>query len=263
MKKVILLSMMCVFALFVNAQASGGQIRRQSTNRSVVQKQTEPRAKTKPSSSSHNVVNISEPDGYINGHGYVDLGLPSGTKWATCNIGANSPEQYGDYFAWGETRGYNSGKTNFSWKTYKWCNGSPTSLVKYNYRSGSGIVELNLEDDVAYVNYGSGWCMPSPDQFEELINSFYTTTTWTTLNGVYGRKITSKKNGNTLFLPAAGSRSDSSLNGDGSRGCYWLRTLYSASPYYASLFTFSSDNIGVDYNNRYDGRSIRPVCITK
>ena len=196
---------------------------------------------------------------------YVDLGLPSGTLWATCNIGANSPEEYGDYFAWGETEGFNSGKTNFSWSTYKWCNGSYDSLTKYNTSSEYGSIdkmtELDLEDDAAYVNWGPEWRMPSLGQFEELINSSYTTTTWTTQNGVYGRKITSKKNGNSIFLPAAGYRYISSLNYDGSYGDYWSRSLHSDSPGSAWRLLFYSSYIGTsnDYG-RCSGRSVRPVC---
>lgn len=196
---------------------------------------------------------------------YVDLGLPSGTLWATCNIGANSPEEYGDYFAWGETEGFNSGKTNFSWSTYKWCNGSYDSLTKYITRSEYGSIdkmtELDLEDDAAYVNWGPEWRMPSLGQFEELINSSYTTTTWTTQNGVYGRKITSKKNGNSIFLPAAGYRHISSLNYDGSYGAYWSRSLHSDYPGSAWRLLFYSSYIGTsnDYG-RSSGRSVRPVC---
>lgn len=196
---------------------------------------------------------------------YVDLGLPSGTLWATCNIGANSPEEYGDYFAWGETEGFNSGKTNFSWSTYKWCNGSYDSLTKYNTSSEYGSIdkmtELDLEDDAAYVNWGPEWRMPSLGQFEELINSSYTTTTWTTQNGVYGRKITSKKNGNSIFLPAAGYRYISSLNYDGSYGDYWSRSLHSDYPGSAWRLLFYSSYIGTsnDYG-RCSGRSVRPVC---
>jgi hypothetical protein len=199
-------------------------------------------------------------------HEYVDLGLPSGTLWATCNIGANSPEEYGDYFAWGETEGYNDGKTYFDWSTYKWCNGSYDSLTKYNTSSSYGTVdnktELDLEDDAAYVNnWGPEWRIPSLEQFEELINSRYTTTTWTTQNGVYGRKITSKKNGNSVFLPAAGFRDSSGLSGDGSYGYYWSRTRHGY-PYYAwtLYFHLSYFSTGYDYSTRVDGLSVRPVC---
>ena len=194
---------------------------------------------------------------------YVDLGLPSGTLWATCNIGASSPEEYGDYFAWGETDGFNSGKTNFSWSTYKWCNGSSSSLTKYNTSSSYGTVdnktELELEDDAAYVNWGPDWCMPSIVQFQELINSSYTTTEWTMLNGAKGRKITSKKNGNSIFLPAAGYRSISSLHGRGSGGSYWSRTLYSGGPGYARGLDFVSGDIYTYDGGRCCGQSVRPV----
>ena len=200
--------------------------------------------------------------------GYVDLGLPSGTLWATCNIGADYPEDYGDYFAWGETKGYNSGKTNFSWSTYQWCNGSYNTLTKYNKNSGNGTVdnktELDLEDDAAYVNWGPEWRMPSKAQFEELINSSYTTTEWTTLNGVKGRKITSKKNGNSIFLPAAGFRYDSSLSERGSYGHYWSRTLSSGGPGLAWYLGFTSNYIytsGSGY--RYWGQSVRPVRLSE
>ena len=195
-------------------------------------------------------------------HEYVDLGLPSGTLWATCNIGSSSPEEYGDYFAWGEIEGYHSGKTYFSWSTHKWCNGSYNSLTKYNTKNSLGTVdnktELDLDDDAAYVNWGAAWRMPSLEQFKELINSKYTTTTWTTLNGVYGRKITSKKNGNSIFLPAAGGRSNSSYSA-GSGGCYWSCSLYAGGPTDAQGIYFNSGEIYADDSERCSGRSVRPV----
>ena len=203
----------------------------------------------------------------INERMFVDLGLPSGTLWATCNIGATNPEDYGDYFAWGETEGYDSGKTTFDWSTYKWCEGSYKTLTKYCTNSSYGYngftdnkTELDLEDDAAYVNCGPDWRMPSYEQLKELINSSYTTTEWTTLNGVNGRKITSKKTGNSIFLPAAGGRSSSSLYLDGSGGTYWSRTLNSDYPYYARDLHFDSSGISTYYDSRCFGRSVRPVC---
>lgn len=198
---------------------------------------------------------------------YVDLGLPSGTLWATWNIGATSPEDYGDYFAWGETEGYNEGKTTFSRSTYKWCEGSYTTMTKYCTNSSYGYngftddkTELDLEDDAAYVNWGPDWRMPSIEQFGELINSSYTTTEWTTQNGVSGRKITSKTNGNSIFLPAAGQRDSSSLNYAGSDGGYWSRSLNSGSPSLARDLGFNSSGI---YTNgsiyRCYGGSVRSV----
>ena len=204
-------------------------------------------------------------------YGYVDLGLPSGTLWATCNIGATSPEEYGDYFAWGETSGYNDGKTTFSWSNYTYCNGSSSTLTKYCNRSSYGyngftdtLKELELTDDAAYMNWGSDWCMPSMEQFEELINSSYTTTTWTTQNGKYGRKITSKTNGNSIFLPAAGDRDGTSLFRAGSYGYYWSRTLSTDYPYYAWYLNFDGDDVDTYYyGSRYLGLSVRPVRLSQ
>lgn len=199
-------------------------------------------------------------------HAYVDLGLPSGTLWATCNIGAENPEDYGDYFAWGETEGYNSGKTSFDWSTYKWCEGSENTMTKYCTNSNYGFngftddkTELDLEDDAAYVNWGLAWRMPSIEQCEELINSNYTTTEWTTQNGVNGRKITSKTNGNSIFLPAAGYRGNSSLNTAGSYGNYRSRMLDTSILSDARDLGFGSNNIYMYNFGRYDGQSVRPV----
>ena len=197
-------------------------------------------------------------------HEYVDLGLPSGTLWATTNVGADSPEDYGDHFAWGETEPKSN---SYSWSTYKWCNGSEYELTKYCQRSDLGYngftdnkLELLPEDDAATVNWGSEWQMPSKEQCEELFNSDYTTTTWTTRNGVYGRKITSKSNGNTIFLPAAGWHIDTSLINVGSLGSYWSRSLSSSYSSYASGLCYDSDNpIGTYDCDRYYGQSVRPV----
>ena len=156
---------------------------------------------------------------------WVDLDLPSGTLWATCNVGASSPEDYGDYFAWGETEP----KDVYDWSTYKWCNGSYNTLTKYCTDSSYGNngfvdnkTELDPEDDAAYVNLGPLWRMPTTEQQQELINNCI----WerTTQNGVNGYLGTGP-NGKTLFLPAAGCRWRDSLNYAGSLGDYWSRTL--------------------------------------
>lgn len=208
-------------------------------------------------------------------HSYVDLGLPSGTLWATCNIGANNPEEYGDYFAWGETKGYNSGKTDFDYDAYKWCKGSySNTLTKYCTDSSSGYngftddkTELDLEDDAAYVNWGASWRMPSFEQMVELIDDAYTNYEWTSLNGVEGYKITSKANGNSIFLPAAGLREDSFLLGDTQWGGYWSRTLDSDDPSDAKgLGLYSSDGsygIGTNHSYRHYGHSVRPVRLSE
>ena len=193
------------------------------------------------------------------GHEYVDLGLPSGTLWATCNVGASRPEDYGDYFAWGET----ATKITYRWSTYKYCTGFEKTLTKYCTDSEFGTVdnktELELSDDAAYVNWGFNWRMPNYDQFEELINSSYTTTTWTTVNGVKGRKITSKSNGNSIFLPAAGFRRNGLLNQAGSYGNYWSRTLDASYSDFARGLDFDLSRFFELNYGRNTGRSVRPV----
>ena len=198
-------------------------------------------------------------NGTYNGHAYVDLGLPSGLLWATCNVGANAPEDYGDYFAWGEI----TTKTTYNWSTYQYCNGSGSTFTKYcnhSYYGNNGFTDnltvLQSSDDAATANWGNGWCMPTKAQWEELKDN--TTITWTTQNGVSGRKFT-VSNGYSLFLPAAGCRYDSSLSGAGSYGYYWSSSLGTEAPYYAWRLHFGSDGCYVDYGYRYYGQSVRPV----
>ena len=137
-------------------------------------------------------------------HAYVDLGLPSGLLWAACNVGANAPEEYGDYFAWGETQP----KDVYNWSTYQYCMGSNNTLTKYctdpNYGYNGFTDNLTIllpEDDAATANWGNGWRMPTKEEWQELLDN--TTVTWTQQNGVNGRLFTGS-NGNSLFLPAAG-----------------------------------------------------------
>ena len=196
-----------------------------------------------------------------NGHEYVDLGLS--VKWATCNVGADSPEEYGYHFAWGET----SPKTTYNWSTYKYCNGSSTPMTKYCEDSyyGYGTVDnktiLELADDAAHVNWGGNWRMPTRAEQDELRNSSNCTWTWTTQNGVKGYKVTSKKNGNSIFLPAAGCRLNDGLNGAGSNGYYWSSSLYTYGSGYAYNLYFYSGYVGWDnYGGRYGGQSVRAVC---
>ena len=194
---------------------------------------------------------------------YVDLDLPSRTLWATCNIGAENPWEYGDYFAWGETKGYNSSKTTFDWSTYTLCNGSNSTMKKYCTRSYYGTVdnktELDSEDDAA-VNSGIEWRMPTYDQLQELLNSRYTTTKWITLNGVRGRKISKNDDSSVyIFLPAAGYRDGSSLYDAVSGGYYWSRSLNTDYSYSAYCLDFISSNIYTATRLRYYGFSVRPV----
>ena len=197
--------------------------------------------------------------GIADGHEWVDLGLPSGTKWATCNVGANSPEDYGDYFAWGET----TPKSTYNLSTYKWCKGDYDTQTKYCTDSSYGTVDnktiLDLSDDAAYVNWGTSWRMPTKAEQDELINTSYTTWTWTTQNDVKGYKVTSKINGNSIFLPAAGCRDDSGLGNAGSHGYYWSSSLYTSISYDAYYLGFRWSNVGSYRNHRYYGQSVRAV----
>ena len=196
-----------------------------------------------------------------NGHEYVDLGLPSGTLWATCNVGANKPEDYGDYFAWGETQP----KDYYNWSTYKYCNGSATTLTKYCTNSDFGTIDnktvLEAADDAARANWGGSWRMPTDAELTELCEQC--TWTWTTQNGVYGYKVTSKKSDYTnksIFLPAAGYRNVSSLYYAGSDGYYWSSSLLTDYPSNARFVGFYSDYVRRSPNGRYYGYSVRPVC---
>ena len=183
-------------------------------------------------------------------HAYVDLCLPSGLLWATCNVGADNPEDYGYYFAWGETQP----KDVYNWSTYQYCNGSSNTLTKYT--GSDGLTTLLPEDDAATTNWGSDWRMPTYEEWQELLDN--TTVTWTTQNGVNGQLFTAS-NGNSLFLPAAGYRSGSSLFDAGSDGFYWSSSLYTVGPDDAWYFYFGSDGFSVYHYYRYCGHSVRGV----
>ncbi len=188
----------------------------------------------------------------------VDLGLPSGLKWANMNVGATSPEDYGDYFAWGET----TTKDTYDWSTYKWCNGSNTTLTKYCNNSDYGYngftdgkTVLDMDDDAARANWGGEWRMPTKAECQELIDN--TTSEWTTQNGVNGRKFKSKSNGNYIFLPAAGYRWRGELGDVGSYGYYWSSTPSGEGCAYGLNFGSGSANwYGI---GRSGGQSVRPV----
>ena len=189
-------------------------------------------------------------------HEYVDLGLS--VKWATCNVGANKPEDYGDYFAWGETEP----KRTYKWRTYKWYRDSEESQTKYCTRSRCGTVDnktvLEAADDAACANWGGSWRMPTHAELTELQGQC--TWTWTTQNGVKGYKVTSKRNGNSIFLPAAGYRNGSSLCRAGRRGEYWSSSLYADYPVTAWVVCIYSDSKYGSNRYRYHGLSVRPVC---
>ncbi len=192
---------------------------------------------------------------------WVDLGLPSGTIWATRNVGASAPEDYGDYFAWGET----ALKDTYDWSTHKWCNGDYDQLTKYcndSYYGYNGFTdgktELDPEDDAALVNWGTSWRMPTTDQQRELIEKC--SSAWTTHNGVNGRLFTGP-NGNTLFLPAAGYRMGESLLNVGTYGVYWSRTLSSNRPDFSCYLRFGSYGVAWDNYYRFYGFTVRAVRV--
>lgn len=201
---------------------------------------------------------LPDNSGFENGHEYVDLGLS--VKWATCNVGASKPEEYGDYFAWGET----TTKSTYGWSTYKWCKGSSSTMTKYCKSSSYGTVDnktvLDKEDDAASVNWGGSWRMPTRAEQDELRYTGNCTWTWTTMNGVNGYKVVSKKNGNSIFLPAAGYRDYSSLNYAGSYGYYWSSSLYESYSDNAYHVGFGSSYVGWYGDYRGCGQSVRAVC---
>ena len=196
-------------------------------------------------------------------HEYVDLGLPSGTLWATCNVGANTPEEYGDYFAWGET----APKTDFTSITYKWIKGNvgTSGYTKYctdslqGYKGFTdGKIELESADDAATANWGAVARMPSLEQFQELVEKC--SWQWTQRNGVYGQ-LGIGPNGNTIFLPAAGLRSHSSLLEEGSWCLYWSRMLCPDDNYFAYNMGCNSSNMFWN-DHRYRACGI-PVCAVR
>ena len=198
--------------------------------------------------------------GKHNDHEYVDLGLPSGLKWATCNVGATTPEEYGDFFAWGEVEP----KETYNWSTYKYGT-DYDQLTKYcsdSYYGKDGFTDtktvLDPEDDAATMNWGGAWRMPTTAEQDELRNNC--TWTLTTQNGVNGYKVTGP-NGNSIFLPAAGFMYEGTLGDAGSGGIYWSSSLYIGDPSNAyGVVYFNSDNVDSDYSPRYFGQSVRPVC---
>ena len=200
-------------------------------------------------------------NGSYNGHDYVDLGLPSGTLWATCNVGASNPEDYGNYYAWGET----TTKSTYTWKNYKHANGGEFRLTKYcdSPRCGNNgftdkLTTLRPSDDAATANWGSGWRIPSNKQLVELRAN--TTKKWTTQNGVKGYLFTGK-NGESVFFPAAGYCSgwNGKFEGKGSFGCYWLRSMEEGFTSLAWRLYVDKSSCNYYVDERACGMSIRPV----
>ncbi len=202
------------------------------------------------------------PSLVVGGHECVNLGLPSHTLWATCNVGAPSPEGIGDYFSWGET----STKSTYGWDTYQYCNGSNNKLTKYCNDSSLGnegftdtLTELVPEDDAAIAKWGQEWRMPSKAQIDELVSKC--TWTWTTRNGVNGYEVVGP-NGNSLFLPANGFHAGASLYDSSTTGYYWSREINTERSNNAFVLYYYSGGggyVGTSNGNRQCGRCVRPV----
>ena len=194
----------------------------------------------------------------------VDLGLPSGIRWASCNVGATTPEGYGYYFAWGETES----KKDYSWETYKYANVGERYHYKFtkyctDASSGdNGFIDnktvLEPEDDAATANWGDVWRMPTDAEWTELREQC--TWTWTAQNGVNGYQVASKTNGNSIFLPAAGFRDGNAAPYvAGRRGYYWSSSLLENSSDDVWIVTFNHEKVERDNDKRNKGLSVRPV----
>ena len=210
--------------------------------------------------------NYLPPD--FNGHDYVDLGLPSGTLWATMNVGASKPSDYGLYFQWGDTQGYTAaqvgigdGKKKFAsdWSDYKWrLSGDSFDNVAFTKYTNLGET-LELEDDAAYANMGGDWHMPTFDQIWELIS--HTTTAWTTSDGVSGMTFTSHKDkSKSIFIPNAGFARNGTIVNSGKIGCLWSSMVSRDDIYECSTFEIASYGAVISGGgNRYEGQSVRGV----
>lgn len=216
------------------------------------------RAKGKPVKHNNRVEKATT--GSLNQHTWMDLGLS--VKWATCNVGASSPNQYGSYFAWGETKS----KSDYSWTDYVFRDSGDTydyvKLSKYNSNSGRGVVDkkkqLELDDDVAHICWGDGWRMPTRAEMTELRTKCVWT--WTTLGGINGYEVKSMTNNNSIFLPVAGYRKgESYLVNAGKQGYYWTSTLYTKASYNAWEVFFNSSEVFERSSGRSFGQSVRPV----
>lgn len=206
-----------------------------------------------------------------NGFDFVDLGLPSGTLWATKNIGADKPSDFGLYFQWGDTKGYTVGQIGLGdgqkkfysdWSDYKWLRNDAftnykNAFVKYR-NSGMVLDILDLKDDAANVNMGGDWHMPTPEQIDELIEN--TTSDWIKMDNVNGRLFTSKKNGKSIFIPAAGYAWNGSVRNSGDSGFVWSSMLYGSYVDYGQSLDFNSSYVHRFGDcNRYFGLSVRGV----
>lgn len=265
MKKILFFLLLAVFTLGISAQAPSKKCpvcglsipkckykgkhpkKKPTTTAPARQQPSKPAKPSKPKP-----ITVSRPTGTIEGHGYVDLGLS--VKWATCNIGADSPSDYGDYFAWGETETKSS---------YDWSNCFDCLDGKYDGRwgiykiDGQTSISPTSEHDTARENWGGSWRMPTRAEFGELCDNCEWT--WTSQGGHKGYLVTSKINGKSIFLPAAGWRFGTDTRSVGEFGEYWSSTLSSLYSEYALYLIFLGSSHGTDCHGRGVGRSVRPV----
>lgn len=205
----------------------------------------------------------SKTKGVLNGHEWVDLGLPSGTKWATCNVGAKSSWQSGEYYAWGEV----STKKTYTIDNYKWLYNE--KFTKYCFSNNEGYVDnkqlLEDKDDVATLKWGEKWCMPTTTQFAEITDDRYCVWNWCDsyskkYNGTPGYEIISKKNGNKIFLPCVGAYGKNySLEGYGEEGAYFAKDVDKTESRQAGRLRFKMGGYMVKHAYRFCGLPIRPV----
>ena len=189
-------------------------------------------------------------------HEYVDLGLPSGTLWATCNVGADNPEDFGDYFAWGETEP----KDFYDWSNYKYGNCVDGFYELSKYYDDDGLTVLEPGDDAVRANWGEQWRMPTKEECDELYQE--TTFIWTKINGVYGRLLTGS-NGNSIFMPATGFLLGDQFIGPG-LGIYWSSSLQTVSLVSAWSLHFDWENCHVCATyERSRGHVVRGVRVSK
>lgn len=272
--KSVLMYMVAVILLTLGSVSASAQY-----YMNVVQKDGE---KVRYLVSNIDSIYFSDQESPVANYEYVDLGLS--VKWATFNVGATKPEEYGDYYTWGETEPYyeagyaqkfphwKEGKfEGYSWSTYKW--GSYNKMTKYCSKSNCGNegftdnkTTLDAADDVAHVKWGGNWRMPTMAEQDDLLNNC--TWTWyssgnTKYNGVAGYEVTSNIEGYTdrsIFLPAAGYYNDTSFYFAGSNGYYWSSSLSTGSPNYAWVLKFYDDYYRANGYSRNSGLSVRPVC---
>ena len=264
MKKILLFLLLAVFTLGISAQGPSKKCPvcglsipkcqykgKHPKKNPTTPAQQQPSKPAKPATSKPKPTTVSRPTGTIEGHGYVDLGLS--VKWATKNVGASSPSDYGDYFAWGETET----KSSYDWDNCFDCLDSTGDSWGTYKIGGKTSISPTSGHDAARENWGSTWRMPTNAEFEELLKKC--TWTWTSQGGHYGYLVTSKTNGNSIFLPAAGDRCDRDSDGVGKDGAYWSSTLSSSLSSHARHLYFSSSSHRMNYYFRCNGLSVRPV----